>query len=122
MNSLQLEFDLVEHVESKVHYEPDTFVVGEYAIVSEICADGYYLWERCYVHEVLPDGYRVEICEGIFWGRPWCKDGSMITVSRTGLSKYYPDITYGQGAHFVPTIEFFLRNPSYVYDTHSTLV
>lgn len=121
--TIQLELDLFETDTTKhKHYKPEPFFVGEYATVSEICADGYFLWERCYVHEVLTDGYRVEICEGIVWGKPWSKDGTMITVSKNGLSHYYPETFYSHGAHYVPTVEYFLRNPRYEYDTHSVLV
>lgn len=118
----QLELDLFGQPAHKPAYIPEPFHVGDYAVVAEICHDGYYLWERCYVHEVLPDGYRVEICEGLVWGKPWYKDGTMITVSKTGLSRYDAETHYGQGAHWVPSLEFFMRNPDYEYDTHSALI
>lgn len=121
----QLEFNY--NTLEKHHYTTgpisfDVFKGGEYAVVSEICHDGYFLGERCYVHEVLPDGYRVEICEGIVWGRPWSKDGTMITVSKMGLSRYYHELHYRQGAYWVPPVEFFTWKPDYVYDTHSPLI
>lgn len=96
---------------------------GEYAVVSEICADGFYLFERCYIHEVLPDGYLVEICEGMVWGKPWSKDGDMIHVSFSGLSDYRHEIHYGIGAHYIPTVDEIVRIGSFhAHDTHSRLV
>jgi hypothetical protein len=122
----QLELELFEPVVE--HLFPtgpiifDTFAAGEYAVITEIGSFGYYYGERCYVHEVLDDGYRVEICEGLVWGRPWCKDGTMLEVPKTALSRYDHESHMGFGAHFVPGVEFFLRYPSYEYDTNSTLV
>ena len=114
----QLEFDLFENKT----YEQEQFLPGEYAVVSEICKDGYYLWERCYVHEVLPDGYHVEICEGLTWGQPWYKDGTMITVSKSGLSRYDADTHYRTGAHWLPSVDWLVRHPGIHYDSHSVLV
>lgn len=122
IKQLELFTSAIDEAPARVFDEPEPFFVGEYAIVSEICADGYYLWERCYIHEVLPDGYRIEICEGIVWGKPWCKDGTMITVSKTGLSRYDAETHYRTGAHWVPQVEWFIRYPDYNYDTHSALV
>lgn len=117
----QLELDLFEQPTHKHACVPEQFHVGDYAIVSGLCHDGYYLWERCYVHEVLPDGYRVEICEGLVWGRPWSKDGTMITVSKIGLSRYDAETHYSLGAHWVPSIEDIMKR-KHEYDTHSILI
>lgn len=123
MNSLQLDLfqTVAEHHFPSAPFEPETFRAGEYAVIIELGSFGYYYGERCYVHEVLEDGYRVEICEGLVWGRPWCKDGTMLEVPFSALGRYDAETHYRIGAHWCPTVEDMIAYRS-TYDTRSMLI
>lgn len=97
------------------------FHTGDYATINGLGSWGYYLFERCYVHEVLADGYRVEICEGLVWGKPWCKDGTILEVPFSALGGYDARTHYRIGAHWVPTVEQMM-NYRWEYETNSVLI